>query len=80
MAIDGFDPRVQPTVMFAPAVRSVLAFVTTGPSLLNASELAESLQLLTTVAVIDSGAEAEPATVDRVDPNMAAISIRTKMN
>ena len=73
--MDGFDPLVQTTVMFAPAVGAVLAFVTTG-----SYALAESLQVLTTVTVMDSGAEAEPATVDRVDPSVIAISIKKKTN
>jgi hypothetical protein len=78
--MDGFDPRVQTTAMLASAVRSALAFGTVEPSLLNTSGLAESLQVLITVAVIDSGAEAEPAMVDRGDPNMAAINVRTEAN
>ena len=71
--MDGFDPRVQTTVMFAPAVRSAL--VTTG-----SYALAESLQVLTTVTVMDSGAEAEPAIVDRVGPSVIAITIKKKTN
>ena len=42
--------------------------------------LAESLQVLTTVTVMDSGAEAEPATVDRVGPSVIAITIEKKTN
>jgi hypothetical protein len=73
--MDGFDPRVQTTVMFAPAVRSAFALVTTG-----SYALAESLQVLTTVTVMDSGAETEPAMVDRVGPSVIAITIKKKTN
>jgi hypothetical protein len=79
-AIDGFDPRVQTTIMFGPAVRSTLALVAIGSLSLDASALAESLQVLITVAVIDSGAEAEPAMVGRGDPSVIAITIKKKMN
>jgi len=73
--MDGFEPRVQTTVMFPPAVGSAFVLVTTG-----SYALAESLQVLTTVTVMDSGAEAEPAMVDRVGPSVIAITIKKKTN
>jgi hypothetical protein len=41
---------------------------------------AESLQAFSTVTVMESGLEAEPAMVDRVGPNVASITIKKKMN
>jgi hypothetical protein len=73
--MNGFDAPVQTTVTFALAVRSAFALVTTG-----SYAFAESLQVFSTVTVMESGLAAEPAMVDRVGPNVASITIKKKMN
>lgn len=78
IAIDEIDPFVQATEMFVPAITSTLALATIGSLFPDPIGVFERLQLLTTVAVKNSGAEAEPASVDAVAPSIAAISIKKK--